>query len=174
MKKDLIRTLNMFVVAGLAAAAPASANDLLNFSQASCKMSLVRQATSIAYMSATAPISTDLPKLSANDTPDQIEKSLHTALTGRTRAEIMPILEKMGARNVALYDFRKTGLAEGTDLGDGYKAGDPLLTIIFGLARPGIQPDRRIRIYLQYKSDKHQPEQNDQVQKLLAVECYEK
>ena len=115
-----------------------------------------------------------LPILSVDDTPAQIEQKLSIALIGHTRAEILPILKKMGAQNASVYDFRNTGLPAGTDLGDGYQAGDPLITVIFGLARGGIQPDRRLRIYLQYRHNAQQHSQYDQIQKLINIEYYAK
>ena len=164
MKSNLTKALHSFtlVVGVVLMIAPAMANN---------KAAGRYTAASGAPMSST--LSTASTILSAEDTPAQIKNALNTALIGRTRAEVIPTLQSMGARGAAIYDFQETGFEKGTDLGDGYRAGDPLLTAIFGLARSGIQPDRRLRIYLQYE-DGNQPEQQKRIQKLVRVEYYAK
>ena len=109
----------------------------------------------------------DLPQLSAEDTPTLIKETLSDALIGQTRAEIIPLLTKIGARGASIYDFMDTELALGTDLGGGYRAGTPVMTVIFGLARGRLQPDRRLRLYLEYGND-------NQILKLIEVEYYAK
>ena len=164
MKSSLTKALHgfAFIVGVVLTIAPAMANS---------KAAGRYMAASGAPMNAT--LATTSATLSAEDTPAQIENALNTALIGRTRAEVIPTLQSLGARGVATHDFQETEFAKGTDLGDGYRAGDPLLTAIFGLARSGIQPDRRLRIYLQYEEG-NQPEQQKRIQKLVRVEYYAK
>jgi hypothetical protein len=112
--------------------------------------------------------------LSAKDTPDRIEQALKSALVGRTRAEVVPILTEMGARGAYAYDLRDTGLAAGAEVGNGYRAGDRVLTVTFGLARGGIQPDRRLRIYLAYGDEWRASDENDRISGIREIEYYAK
>lgn len=115
-----------------------------------------------------------LPVLSAEDTPARIEQALRSALSGRTRAEVVPILTAMGARGAYAYDLMESGLAIGTEIGNGYRAGDRVLTVIFGLARGGIQPDRRLRIYLAYGDEWRASDENDRISRIREIEYYAK
>ena len=112
--------------------------------------------------------------MSAADTPDRIEHVLKSALVGRTRAEVVPILTEMGARGAYAYDLMDTGLAAGAEVGNGYRAGDQVLTVNFGLARGGIQPDRRLRIYLAYGDEWRAADENDRISGVREIEYYAK
>lgn len=128
------------------------------------------------FVDATMTIAEDggLPVLSAEDTPDRIEHALKSVLVGRTRAEVVPILTEMGARGAYAYDLMDTGLAAGAEVGNGYRAGDQVLTVNFGLARGGIQPDRRLRIYLAYGDGWRASDENDRISGIHEIEYYAK
>lgn len=128
------------------------------------------------FVDATMTIAEDggLPVLSAEDTPDRIEHVLKSVLVGRTRAEVVPILTEMGARGAYAYDLMDTGLAAGAEVGNGYRAGDQVLTVNFGLARGGIQPDRRLRIYLAYGDGWRASDENDRISGIHEIEYYAK
>ena len=141
---------------------------------------LDRRAYSLARVEQSDPMDMMTPEdqapciLSAEDTPDRIEQALKSALTGRTRAEVVPILTEMGARGAYAYDLMESGLAIGTEIGNGYRAGDRVLTVIFGLARGGIQPDRRLRIYLAYGDEWRASDENDRISRIREIEYYAK
>ncbi|MFC3340661.1 hypothetical protein [Paracandidimonas soli] len=44
------------------------------------------------------------------------------------------------------------------------------MTVIFSLARGGMQSDRRLRIYLAYGSDWRPPEEDDQINWIREIE----
>ena len=143
---------------------------------------LDRRAYSLAHavqsdpvdMTMMMPEDNGLPILSAEDTPARIEQALRSALSGRTRAEVVPILTEMGARGAYAYDLRDTGLAAGAEVGNGYRAGDRVLMVTFGLARGGFQPDRRLRIYLAYGDDLRASDENDRISGIREIEYHAK
>lgn len=84
------------------------------------------------------------------------------------------LLTEMGARGACAYDLMESGLAAGAEVGNGYRAGDRVLTVIFGLARGGIQPDRRLRIYLAYGDEWRASDENDRISGIREIEYYAK
>ena len=83
-------------------------------------------------------------------TAPEIADLLTRALTGQTVSEIAPVLERMGARNLVLTDAAQSGLAAGTVLAEGLRAGDPVVVAVFGIGRGWLRPDRRVQARMTY------------------------
>lgn len=91
--------------------------------------------------------------LDATDGEERIRDKLARLLTGQPLAEVARLLREAGARDPGVIDLARpseTGADPGTDLGDGIRAGDPVLAVTFGLRRGFLRGDRRIQADLDH------------------------
>lgn len=91
--------------------------------------------------------------LDAKDSADRIRGKLARLLTGRPLDQVARLLRDAGARDPGVIDLARLGEAgtdPGAELGDGIRAGDPVLAVTFGLRRGLFRSDRRIQADLDH------------------------
>lgn len=102
----------------------------------------------LVTLPALATAGDDAMPLTADATEADQRAALEAALLGQDCARLPELLLALGAREALVDDLRQTGLPAGTEVAPGLRAGDPVLTAIFGLRRGFLRPDLRLRIYV--------------------------
>ncbi|SEN85170.1 hypothetical protein SAMN04489859_101932 [Paracoccus alcaliphilus] len=86
--------------------------------------------------------------LNPSDALEATRAKLARQLIGLAPDAVAGRLAEAGAQGVAVTDLAAMDLAPGTDLGDGLRAGDQVLSVTFGLRRGFFRPDQRFLLDL--------------------------
>jgi hypothetical protein len=94
------------------------------------------------------------PKLAADMPEDRLVADAASLLMGIELETLPDAISELGGRDVVVTDLARTSAIAGSDLGRGVRAGEPVISVTFGLRRGFLQPDRRISLLLGYRGGK--------------------
>jgi hypothetical protein len=94
------------------------------------------------------------PKLTADMPEERLVADAASLLMGVELETLPDAVSELGGRDVVVTDLALISAVAGSDLGRGVRAGDPVVSVTFGLRRGFLQPDRRISLLLGYRGGK--------------------